>query len=301
EVGQISPGSWIDANFDIWIGHQEDLVAWELLREARAFYAREQQNRHQGIAGAPTEPQLARAYESLMAAEGSDWCWWFGPEHSTANDAEFDALFRKHLTEIYLALGREAPDGLAEPIKRKPERARVVPPSGYLNVVVDGREGSYFEWLGAGLYSANRRSGAMHGRAPFLDELRFGFNDRFLFVRVDPLPGSLAQLAEWEFRITVRANEEMRVVGRVGQGKLTSFYLERGDQKISGPQEKIAVAFDGILEVAIGREMFIPGPQNWLALGVALWHEGLPLDVLPAEGWLEIKLEEESFAWPRLG
>lgn len=300
-VGQIFPGSWIDANFDIWIGHREDLAAWELLREARAFYAREQQNRDKGIVGAPTEPQLAAAYEAVLAAEGSDWCWWFGPEHSTSNDAEFDALYRKHLTEIYVALGGEAPDGLAEPIKRKPERARVVPPSGYLNVVVDGREGSYFEWLGAGLYSADRRSGAMHGRAHFLHELRFGFDDRFLFIRVDPLPGSLEQLPEWEFRITVRANEEMRVVAQVWQGKLTSFHLECGDQKILGPKEKIAVALDRILEVAIGREMFRPGPRNWLALGVALWHEGLPLDVLPAEGWLEIKLGEEVFAWAGLG
>ena len=46
---------------------------------------------------------LTEAQESLLAAEGSDWCWWFGPEHSTANDAEFDALYRKHLTGVYLA------------------------------------------------------------------------------------------------------------------------------------------------------------------------------------------------------
>src|SRR5216683_312963 len=62
--------------------------------------------RKQGRADAPTETALNLAFESLLAAEGSDWCWWFGPEHSTANDAEFDALYRKHLTAIYLALGQ---------------------------------------------------------------------------------------------------------------------------------------------------------------------------------------------------
>jgi alpha-amylase/alpha-mannosidase (GH57 family) len=23
------------------------------------------------------------AYEELLIAEGSDWCWWYGPEHQT--------------------------------------------------------------------------------------------------------------------------------------------------------------------------------------------------------------------------
>ncbi len=75
---------------------------------------------------APTEEQLARAFEALLAAEGSDWCWWFGPEHSSANDAEFDAFFRKLLSEVYRELGSEAPDELAESIKYQPERAEVL-------------------------------------------------------------------------------------------------------------------------------------------------------------------------------
>jgi alpha-amylase/alpha-mannosidase (GH57 family) len=75
----ISPGSWINANFDIWIGHGEDIAAWDRLREARELYARAEEGHAKGIAEAPTEAQLAAAYESLLAAEGSDWCWWYGP------------------------------------------------------------------------------------------------------------------------------------------------------------------------------------------------------------------------------
>ncbi len=65
------------------------------------------------------------AFDALLAAEGSDWCWWFGPEHSSANDAEFDAFYRKLLSEVYHSLGAEAPDELAEPIKHQPQRAEV--------------------------------------------------------------------------------------------------------------------------------------------------------------------------------
>ena len=104
----IFPASWINANFDVWIGHSEDVTAWELLWDTREVYARGVEAYKTGRPGAPTETALKQAHESLLAAEGSDWCWWFGPEHSTANDAEFDALYRKHLTEIYLALGQVA-------------------------------------------------------------------------------------------------------------------------------------------------------------------------------------------------
>ncbi len=296
-VESIFPGSWINANFDVWIGHREDVAAWELLRDAREFYARAEQGRAKGLPGAPSAQQLAAAYESVLAAEGSDWCWWYGPEHSSANDAEFDALYRKHLTEIYLQLGADAPDELAEPIKRQPERAVVAPPSTYLSVRVDGRETSYFEWLGAGLYSADRRSTAMHGRSYFLHELRYGFDEQFLYVRVDTFPEMLARLRDCEFRVTLRANEELRVVVRLEEGRLAGYLVESKDICLLGPDELLAVAFDKILEVAAARRLFSLGGRSSFALGVALWQGGLPVDVLPAEGWLEVKLGAEAFSW----
>ena len=136
----IFPASWINANFDVWIGNEEDVAAWDLLWDARDCYARCADAYVKGQNGAPTKEALATAQESLLAAEGSDWCWWYGPEHSTANDAEFDALYRKHLTGVYVALGQIAPEELAKPIKRRPERAFQGPPSTMLKVKIDGRE-----------------------------------------------------------------------------------------------------------------------------------------------------------------
>src|SRR5207247_9007065 len=34
------PASWINANFDVWIGHSEDVTAWELLWDTREVSAR---------------------------------------------------------------------------------------------------------------------------------------------------------------------------------------------------------------------------------------------------------------------
>lgn len=294
----IFPASWINANFDVWIGHSEDVAAWELLWDAREAYGRAVDARQQGRDGAPTETALAEAQESLLAAEGSDWCWWYGPEHSTANDAEFDALYRKHLTAVYLALGQVAPQELAKPIKRQPEHALQLAPTGFLKIAVDGRDTSYFEWLGAGLYSPERRGGAMHGRTFYLHELRYGFEEDRFCVRVDPFLDLLGELEDSEFRITIGAAEEINIVVKLVRGHLQEFAVEKGRLCLLNPKTVAEACFDRILEVAIHRSEIDLKGQSKLKLGVALWHGGLPVDVLPAEGYLEVFLGEDHSAWP---
>jgi alpha-amylase/alpha-mannosidase (GH57 family) len=294
----IFPASWINANFDVWIGHDEDVAAWELLWDARQAYARSAEARKQGRGDAPTETALKEAYESLLAAEGSDWCWWFGPEHSTANDAEFDALYRKHLTGVYLALAQVAPEELAKPIKRKPEHALQVPPTGFLTIKVDGRDTSYFEWLGSGLYSPERRGGSMHGRIFHLRELRYGFEEDRFSVRVDLFPEGLAELEDPEFRVTLGAAEEVTVMVKLARGRLQEFAVEKGRLCLLNPKTLAQAAFDRILEVSVNRSEINLKGQKTLRLGVALWHGGLPVDVLPAEGFLEIPLGDEQHSWP---
>jgi len=298
QTAGIFPASWINANFDVWIGHAEDVQAWELLWDAREAYGRCEEAHAQGRSGAPTAEALKQAKESLLAAEGSDWNWWFGPEHSTANDAEFDALYRKHLTGIYRALALVAPDELAKPIKRQPERALHLAPSEYLRVDVNGRDSSYFEWLGAALYSPERRSGAMHGRTYYLRELRYGFEAERFCVRLDAFPEALAELEDAEFRISIHAQCELTITARISRGKLVEFAVEQERLCLLKPSQAAEVAFETILEVAINRQTLDLRGASKLKLGVALWHGGLPVDVLPAEGILEIPLGEDNFAWP---
>src|SRR5262249_28745605 len=72
------PGSWINANFNVWIGAPEDNRSWDYLSHARDFY-------EEHAAGC-SEAQRQLAYQELLIAEGSDWNWWYGPEHHSAND-----------------------------------------------------------------------------------------------------------------------------------------------------------------------------------------------------------------------
>ena len=74
-------GSWISHNFAIWIGHPEDNRAWDALHAARAV-----PGRRGTLAAGTTPPTLARAWDEIYIAEGSDWFWWYGDDHSSALD-----------------------------------------------------------------------------------------------------------------------------------------------------------------------------------------------------------------------
>jgi alpha-amylase/alpha-mannosidase (GH57 family) len=292
----IFPASWINANFDVWIGHSEDVRAWDLLRDAREAYGRAVERSQNG--GGVSEQQLARAYESVLAAEGSDWCWWYGPEHASANDLEFDELYRKHLTEIYTAIGEPAPPTLRQPIKRSPDRSRREAPLSYLDVKVDGRESHYFEWLGAGLYSRDSRSGAMHGRANVLGDVMYGFGTNHFYLRVDPLPDEIARIANFQMRATIWGAREMRITLNVENGKLTGCVVEQGGLCLLKTDLLVSAAYGKILEIVVARELFNLKDRKALLLTVALWEGGLPVDSLPQEGMLEASLGEENYAWP---
>jgi alpha-amylase/alpha-mannosidase (GH57 family) len=285
---RLAAGSWINANFDIWYGDETDLRAWELLREAHDAFDAE------SARGQTPPAERERAYESLLVAEGSDWCWWYGPEHASAEEVDFDRLYRTRLAGVYAALSCPAPDSLAQPIKAPPRWSFLIPPSGFLSPVLDGRVSNYFEWLGAGLYITDRRGAAMHGATAYIGEMHFGFDAKHLFLRLDPMPGKLPSLADCEFRVFLEGAKEFRVCLRIEGGRLTRCTGERNDEPASA--ETVEAAFGRILEVSVRRDAIpMAGPR--LGLSVALWHGGLPVEILPPEGKLEILLGEENFAW----
>jgi alpha-amylase/alpha-mannosidase (GH57 family) len=175
-LGGIFPGSWINANFDIWIGAEEDNLAWKLLLDARRAYDE----------ATDIPPNMRRlAFEELLIAEGSDWNWWYGPEHVSETRPEFDQLYRDHLSNVYRALGKKPPEELSYPILRAQPGEVHEPPSNEIHAVVDGEVTSYFEWLGAGVYRPDRRSGAMHGGSLPVREMMYGTNSSTLYVRLD--------------------------------------------------------------------------------------------------------------------
>lgn len=184
----IPTGSWIDGTFNIWIGHAEDHAAWEMLARARSlWHARQEELRR---AGRGDTPALLEAYEHLLVAEGSDWCWWYGDDHFTPHAAEFDRLFRHQVKAVYRALGETPPDILDIPIVR-PDRMPagknfLASPRNYIRPTIDGKVTSYFEWSAATPYRPNPEFGAMHRSGyGLLAGLHYGFDECHVYLRVD--------------------------------------------------------------------------------------------------------------------
>ena len=277
-LDHIFPGSWIEANFDIWIGAEEDNRAWtELLRARQTFDA---------TTGVP-EDRRSLAMEELMIAEGSDWCWWYGPEHESSNREEFDQLYRSHLANVYHFLNLEPPEELSRPILRTAAPEIQAAPSGPITPVIDGLVTSYFEWLGAGTYHVDERSGSMHGKKFLVREVHFGSDGANFYLRVDFHAGHEQELNAMEARLTVQPLDSApasNLVIAFSQGAAAV-----SSAKLAAAGSPVECAFSLILEARIPLASFAITPGRGLRFQFSLWQDGLPMDAIPQQGWIEMR------------
>jgi hypothetical protein len=298
-LNSLASGSWIHANFNVWIGAPEDNRSWDYLYHARNFYAQASQS--------CSEEQRKTALEELFIAEGSDWNWWYGPEHHSANDREFDELYRKHLSNVYQILGATPPDYLAQPIMPGVVQPVFQPQTHYIHPRIDGRMVRYFEWMGAGHYTADRRSGSMHGKVFLLDSIYAGIDDSNVYGRID-----FAEKPEGAFEVVVnleswadasnRARRALRFNVEIDDVKIARVRLTDGLEELDTQQ--IGAAMGGTFQFRLPLAMLYAVPPkagsadsisaSKLRLRFSVWQNGLPLDALPVEGWMELLLLAEE-------
>jgi alpha-amylase/alpha-mannosidase (GH57 family) len=311
------PGSWINANFNVWIGAPEDNRAWDYLHHAREFYA-------QHAAGA-TEAQRKLAFEEILIAEGSDWNWWYGPEHHSANDRDFDELYRKHLSNIYQALGAVPPDYLSQPITGGEVRPAFTPQTAYIHPRITGDKIRYFEWMGAAIFTADQRAGAMHGKQFLLDSVYAGIDSTFVYGRLDfagPVPDMefdlVVNLESWASG-EARPRRTLRLDASVENGRLAKWKVDGREESSaassanSEENAKAALVRNFEFRLPLNWLLAVPGlaanspagtdhkagaaaipPTSLLRLRFSLWHNRLPVDALPVEGWIELQLLGEA-------
>ena len=311
QLKSLVPGSWINANFNVWIGAPEDNKAWDYLYDARNFYA-------QKAAGA-TEAQRQLAWEEILIAEGSDWNWWYGPEHHSANDRDFDELYRKHLSNVYQALGGVPPDYLAQPITGGVVRPEFTPQSAYIHPRITGDMVRYFEWLGAAHHTADKRSGSMHGKQFLMDGVYAGIDEKYVYGRLD----FAGKVPDEPFELVVNVESwpnhgadprrDLRVDVAVEAGRVRSWKVTEIDEgelaKSSDGKEETRVVLARNFEFRLPLTWLLAAPLNLqkirgsksseslttrLRLRFSLWKNRLPVDALPLEGWIELELLAEE-------
>jgi alpha-amylase/alpha-mannosidase (GH57 family) len=309
-LSNIVPGSWINANFNVWIGAPEDNRSWDYLYHARNFYAQ--------AAARGSEAQRKLAFEEILIAEGSDWNWWYGPEHHSANDREFDELYRKHLSNVYQALGASPPDYLAQPIIGGVGRPSFMPQMAYIHPRITGDMVRYFEWMGAARYTADKRAGAMHGKSFLMDAVYAGIDEANIYGRLD----FVGQVPDVDMDLVVnleswpeegqRPRRALRLDAVLSQRQLHSWEVSVPGEPALASSDKPA---DTQVKLALARNFEFKLPLSWLLaapvsgdggakvslpvatklkLRFSLWQNRLPVDALPLEGWIELQLLSEG-------
>ena len=183
-VDHLHTGSWIAADFKIWIGAPEDQAAWRLLRRVREAFE------------ASTQPEDAR--RSLWRAEASDWFWWYGPEFQTPFAGEFDLLFRAHLADVLEKIGAPAMPELDQPLSGG--AGSTTAPKGE----VYPQRQDFFGWNAAGSVAVT--TGSMAPGPGWPSRLEYGWHAGRLVARL--VAGKSAMVAEgWRMELTDREGE----------------------------------------------------------------------------------------------
>jgi alpha-amylase/alpha-mannosidase (GH57 family) len=299
ELNGIFPGSWIDANFYIWIGHADDQKSWSQLADARAALD------VAAAGGSVDAGALAEARAEIMIAEGSDWFWWYGDDHSSAHDLAFDNLFRLHLRNAYRRLNLPVPDELfASNISTAGAARTFTAPTALVAPVLDGEETSYFEWLGAGLFEVKDSAGAMHqtsGQPAAITLVHFGFGGDRLNVRVDVSTRAIDLLAGGrELALEFVNPAGVRFAVRSLEGRLTATLWDRepaGPGWLARGPGAAAAAVGEIFELAVPITDLRAEASQTVSFFVTLSGEhGIEVERHPADQPIETAIPDGLFA-----
>jgi alpha-amylase/alpha-mannosidase (GH57 family) len=203
-VSHLHSGSWINQDYKIWIGHQEDNRGWDLVSQARS--------RLTEIEATLPSDRAQAAWDELYAAEGSDWFWWYGDDFDSGYNDEFDRLFRTHVRNVWTISGQTPPELLSQPICRlrsMPETDLMTMPLTLLSPSLDGLVTNFFEWRGAGKITTHPPLGAMWKADGILTDIQFGWSLDQLYLRLDPSEPSQARQAELTVEVQLQTPDHV--------------------------------------------------------------------------------------------
>jgi alpha-amylase/alpha-mannosidase (GH57 family) len=291
-IPRIHSGSWIESSYRVWMGHEEDRRAWTALGRARDALAR--------VEGAPpagvTPDAIALARRHLYAAEGSDWYWWYGDDFHTELALEFDGLFRSLVVAACQLVRAPPPVDALEPIKRvgAPAPGEAGPlrePTFLITPTIDGRETTYFEWQGGGLYRPGQARGAMFGGAQAFSALRYGFDLQNLYLRLDPAE---APQRSGEECSTIRVELVASNVQAQVDFDATPDGAERRG-RLAGGGEIGQAAFARVLEMALPFAGLGLAQGDRFALAIHALRGEVELERLPRFGYVALTVPDEDF------
>jgi len=238
KLSNIRAGSWINSNFSIWIGDTDDIKAWNMLSQVRKLVD-------------DNKAKLSEAtYKEIMndiyIAEGSDWFWWYGPEHNAPNKQDFDVLFRWRIEKIYKQLGLAPPENVKMQITGANIANLLEPPKNTnITPMIDGNLESDDNWNNAGKVNLNAGMSTMHKIGEIISRVRFCYDANFVYFRI---------------HLIENMGRNDRIEFTAGNDTLISIIYSNGSFTISSQGAvKIKVVAREVVDIAIDRAFFNAG------------------------------------------
>ena len=295
----IYPGSWINHNFKIWIGHAEDNAAWDYIATVRAELVEYEQAAKSSPDYKSKKKAIDAAWEVLYAAEGSDWFWWYGDDHSSMLDEHFDYLFRRNIKKIYTLIGMDPPDSLDIPISTEMKGYRPpVQPQAYINPVIDGVVTNYFEWLGSGYLERQFFGTAMHRDLKdegLICNIAYGFSQDSLFFRLDYIEDLIPYETEWSFTINFLEPLPLRIHATVKGREAKAVVLGKVKDKWVETDFRADIAADTVVETGVDLLSIGAVKGGEIKLFITINGADRGIERWPVKGFLIIDVPSEDF------
>ena len=185
QLENLKSGSWINRNFDLWIGEPTKNVAWLYLdsvsKDIEIFYQEKLQELKNENDIQILNKKFSLAHREILMAQGSDWYWWYGKPNESKSDSVFDFLFRRHLMNAYELMEIDIPHYLTMPLANvttRPLRNSVSEISPSLCCDINDEKK---EWENAG--SIYIPDGPTSNISSLLKNIYFGYDKEYLYFR----------------------------------------------------------------------------------------------------------------------
>ncbi len=268
----LAPGSWIHGEFNTWVGHPEKTRGWELIYMTKRDYEHHEIDM--------TDEAKRKIQDHFLAAECSDWFWWYGDDHSTDFGVEFDELFRSHLIEIYLLMNISPPNDLYVPIiSDRGGENFLLQPKAPIKPSINGHQNTFFEWVGCGIVDETKLFSTMDRVRGPIEIIRYGHSEKQIYCAFE---GDMSQMHKCDTLYLIVEPFDARF-----EIPLTPLCQTKHSMTES-KQIKLEIACGTWLEIAID---FSTIDAKEVQLRFEIERNGIIIQTLPGYGELEINLE----------
>ena len=173
----------------------------------------------------------------------------------------------------------------------------------------------YFEWMGAARYTADGRSGAMHGKQFLMDEVFAGIDEEYVYGRLDfagKVPDDpfevVVNLESWAKNAS-KPRRALRLAAAVSDHRIHAWRVTQGEEVVEDSSNSVRVVLDRNFEFRVPMAWLLAAPVDIenlqgpkssdlltvrVRLRFSLWQNHLPVDALPTEGWIDLELLAEE-------